>query len=87
MCRWPSCSFYPSGIVDLAAGLGLAVGYQARIAALLLALFTVVVTPIFHALWAVPAEQWLPQMLYFTKNAAILEGFYRSWRTVPGGLR
>lgn len=65
---------YPSGIVELAAGRGLAVGYQARTAALLLALFTVVVTPIFHAFWAAPAEQWLPQTLYFTKNVAIFGG-------------
>jgi len=65
---------YPAGIVELAGGLALATGYRARFAALLLALFTVAVTPIFHAFWAVPADQALVQMLFFTKNLAVFGG-------------
>src|SRR5260370_4826084 len=42
---------YPAGIVELAGGLALAVGFPARQAGLLVALFTAAVTPIFHAFW------------------------------------
>src|SRR5882757_10489663 len=48
---------YPAGLVELAGGLALAAGYRARLAALLLALFTVGITPVFHAFWAAPADQ------------------------------
>jgi putative oxidoreductase len=65
---------YPAGIFELAGGLALAAGYRARLAALLLALFTAAVSPIFHAFWAVPADQALVQMLFFTKNVAIFGG-------------
>src|SRR5882672_8808071 len=44
---------YPAGIIEFAAGQALAAGYRARLAALVLAVFTLGVTPIFHAFWAV----------------------------------
>ena len=65
---------YPAGIVELAGGLALVAGYRARLAALLLALFTAAVSPIFHAFWAVPADQAVVQMLFFTKNLAVFGG-------------
>ncbi len=65
---------YPVGIVELAGGLALAAGYRTRLAALLLALFTAAVSPIFHAFWAVPADQAVVQMLFFTKNLAVFGG-------------
>lgn len=57
-------------------GLGLLVlfGWQARWAALGLAIFTAVITPIFHAYWAVPDAQVMMQKLNFTKNLAIVGG-------------
>ena len=65
---------YAAGIVELAAGLALAAGYQARLAALLLALFTAGITPIFHAFWAGPADQAVVQMIMFMKNLALFGG-------------
>ena len=65
---------YPAGIAELAGGLALALGFRTRLAAMVLALFTLVVTPIFHAFWAVPADQALNQMLFFTKNLALFGG-------------
>ena len=65
---------YPSGVFELAAGLALAAGYRARLAALLLALFTAFVSPIFHAFWGVPADQAVLQMIEFMKNLAIIGG-------------
>ena len=65
---------YPAGIVELGGGLALAAGYRGRIAALLLALFTAAVTPVFHAFWAVPADQVTLQMIEFMKNLALFGG-------------
>lgn len=55
-------------------GLALLLGWQARIAALALAAFTLVASVIFHAFWAVPAEQAFVQQLMFTKNLALTGG-------------
>src|SRR5258708_2148942 len=72
---------YPSGVFELAAGLALAAGYRARLAALLLALFTAFVSPIFHAFWSAPPDQALVQMLFFTTNVAIFGGLlHLAWR-------
>ena len=65
---------YPASTIELAGGLALALSYRARVAALLLALFTIGVSPIFHAFWSAPADQALLQMLMFTKNLAIFGG-------------
>ena len=59
---------------ELGLGLLLLVGYQARWAALGLAIFIAVITPIFHNYWGVPEAQVMMQKLNFTKNIAILGG-------------
>ncbi len=60
--------------VELGLGLLLLVGFKARWAALGMAIFTVVITFIFHNFWAVPAEQVVMQQLQFFKNIAIVGG-------------
>ena len=65
---------YPAGLVEFAGGILLAVGYQARIAAALLAAFTVVATLLFHNFWAAPADQAVLQMIMFLKNLAMVGG-------------
>ena len=65
---------YPTGLVELAGGILLAVGYQARIAAALLAAFTVAATLLFHNFWAAPADQAVLQMIMFMKNVAMFGG-------------
>jgi hypothetical protein len=50
----------------------LLVGWRTRWAAALLAVFLIVITPIFHDFWSVPAEQVMMQQINFFKNAAIL---------------
>jgi len=59
---------------ELGLGLLLLVGWQTRWAALLLAIFTAVITPIFHNYWAVPEAQMYMQKLNFFKNYAITGG-------------
>ena len=65
---------YCAGVIEMVGGLALAAGYRTRIAAIALAAFTVLVTPIFHAFWAAPADQAMNQMLFFSKNLAIVGG-------------
>ena len=59
---------------ELGLGLLLLVGWQARWAALGLAIFVAVITPIFHGFWAVPEAQHMMQKLNFDKNMAIVGG-------------
>ncbi len=63
-----------AGTLEVVGGVALAVGFQARLAALALALFTIVITPIFHAFWAVPAGQAMVNQLMFMKNLSVVGG-------------
>jgi hypothetical protein len=53
---------------ELGLGLLLLVGFKARWAALGLAIFTAVITPIFHNFWAVPEAQQMMQQMNFTRT-------------------
>jgi putative oxidoreductase len=59
---------------ELLAGIALVIGWQARWAALALALFTLVANVLFHAFWAMPAAQQFVQQLMFMKNLAVAGG-------------
>jgi putative oxidoreductase len=59
---------------ELALGLALLFGWKARWAALGMAIFVAVITPIFHNYWAAPEAQLMMQKLNFTKNVAIIGG-------------
>ena len=63
-----------AGVLEVVAGVALIIGFQARWAALALAVFTLVATFLFHAYWAVPAEQQFMQQLMFQKNLAVVGG-------------
>jgi putative oxidoreductase len=59
---------------ELGLGVLLLVGFKARWAALGLAIFTAVITPIFHGYWAVPDAMVNVQRVMFWKNYAIVGG-------------
>ena len=59
---------------ELGLGLALLLGFKTRWAALGLAVFTVVITPIFHNYWGVPDAQVAMQKMNFFKNCAIAGG-------------
>lgn len=65
----PIIAYLLAVIVELAGGILLLIGYQARITALLLAAFTLATAVIFHANFA---DQ--NQMIHFLKNIAITGG-------------
>jgi putative oxidoreductase len=60
--------------VEILGSAALLAGYGTRIAALALALFTLVASFFFHAFWAVPADQAIVVQLLFFKNIAVVGG-------------
>ena len=60
--------------VEILGSLALLAGYGTRIAALVLALFTLVASFFFHAYWGVPAAQQFVTQLLFMKNIAVVGG-------------
>jgi putative oxidoreductase len=61
-------------VVEIGAGAALLLGFRTRLAALVLAAFTLVASYFFHAFWAVPADQAYVTQLLFYKNLAVAGG-------------
>jgi len=61
-------------LVEVLAPLALLVGWRTRWAALVLAIFTLVATVLFHNFWAMPVEQQFMQQLMFMKNIGVVGG-------------
>lgn len=61
-------------VVELLVGLALLIGFKARWAALILAVFTLLAAFLFHNFWAMPPEQQQMQSINFFKNLAIVGG-------------
>ena len=60
--------------VEILGSLALLAGFGTRVAALVLALFTLIASVFFHAYWAVPADQAFVTQLLFFKNIAVVGG-------------
>lgn len=61
-------------VVEIVGGVALIAGFGTRLAAIVLAAFTLVASFFFHAYWAVPADQQLIPQLLFYKNMAVIGG-------------
>jgi putative oxidoreductase len=61
-------------IIELGGGIMIALGWKARWAAAAIFIFVLVASFIFHAFWAVPADQAQLQNIMFMKNLAIMGG-------------
>lgn len=72
------------GLLELVAGLAIVIGFQARWAGLVLALFTLVASCFFHNYWALPADQQMMQQLLFMKNIAAAGGLLLLAAMGPG---
>jgi putative oxidoreductase len=71
---------------ELGLGLLLLVGWQTRWVAIAMALFTAVITPIFHNYWAVPEAQLMAQKISFFKDYAIVGGLLAFAAFGPGAF-
>lgn len=74
-----------TALVEVAAGLAIVVGFRARIAALVLAAFTLLASVLFHNFWAMPAEQQMVQQLMFMKNLSVVGGLLLLFALGAGG--
>lgn len=72
----PGVLIYPTILVELVGGIALAIGYQARIAALVLAGFSLLAGVLYHLIPAGSAEGMMAQMqmIMFLKNVSIAGG-------------
>ncbi|KQU83612.1 DoxX family protein [Variovorax sp. Root318D1] len=61
-------------IVELGLGLMLLVGFKTRLSAVVLAIFTVVASVLFHNYWNMPADKAFVNQLMFFKNIAVAGG-------------
>ena len=79
--------------IELGLGLAIVLGFRARIAALLIALWLIPTTFLFHNFWAAPAGQAMMQQINFMKNVSIFGGmlllmaFGAGRYSVDGGRR
>lgn len=75
-----------SAVLEVVGGLAIIVGYRARIAGLVLALFTLLAAVLFHNYWAAPADQQMVQQLMFMKNVSVAGGLLLLAAFGAGGL-
>jgi uncharacterized membrane protein YphA (DoxX/SURF4 family) len=61
-----------TGVMLVLGGLGIVLGVYPIVAAGMLAVFFLVVTPMMHDFWAVPEDQQQDEMTDFLKNAELL---------------
>ena len=63
-------------VLEIVGGIAVVIGYKARIAGLLLGLFTLLAALIFHNFWAFPPEQVYLQNIMFMKNLSMAGGLF-----------
>ncbi|MGE0758509.1 MAG: DoxX family protein [Pirellulaceae bacterium] len=71
---------------ELLGGLSVILGWWARLGAVILVLFLIPVTGIFHDFWTYEGAEQQAQMIHFMKNLAILGGLCLLTGAGPGGL-
>ncbi|HEU4413198.1 MAG TPA: DoxX family membrane protein [Candidatus Angelobacter sp.] len=60
--------------IEIGGGLMVLTGFQAKYAALVMAIWLVPVTLVFHNFWAAPEPMKQEQIINFLKNVAIMGG-------------
>ena len=76
----------PTIIIELGGSLMLIFGYRARLAAIVLFLFLIPVTLMFHNFWAAAAADVQMQTINFMKNLGIMGGMLMVAAFGPGRL-
>jgi len=83
---WGTFFLAAATVVGLACGLSLLLGLKARAGALLLFLYLIPVTLVFHNFWTYPPEQQKVQTLFFLHNLALMGGLLMLMTFGPGPL-
>lgn len=82
----PMLLAFGTAALELVGGLAIMFGLQARIAALALAVFTLLASVLFHNFWALPADQQMLQQLMFMKNLSVVGGLLLLFSFGAGAL-
>jgi putative oxidoreductase len=72
---WPTLLHLVTVVVQLSGGLSLLLGVEARLGALLLSLFLVPVTVLYHPFWKRTGADFVAEADHFLSNLAIIGGF------------
>lgn len=70
----PTLAVVVTIVVEVLGSIALLVGFQTRIVALVMAIFTLAASVAGHAYWAAPADQAFVAQLLFFKNIAVMGG-------------
>ena len=70
--------------IEIGGGAAIVLGWKTRPAALLILLFTALVTLVFHRFWAAPPEDAMAQQLMFMKNLSVMGGLLVLFAFGPG---
>jgi len=73
-------------VVELGVGIAFLLGFKTRIAAIVLAVFTVMTAVFFHKYWSAPDAMKMMQQINFNKNIAIAGGLLGFAAFGPGRL-
>jgi len=73
-------------LVELGVGVAVLIGFKTRLAALVLALFTLAASVFFHNYWAMPEAQQAVMKLLFNKNIGVIGGLLVLAGLGPGAL-
>lgn len=72
---WPTLLHLVTVVVQLGGGLSLLLGIEPRLGALLLSLFLVPVTVLYHPFWSRSGANFVAEADHFLSNVAIIGGF------------
>lgn len=70
----PTLALVATIVIEIVGGIALLVGYQTRLIAIVMALFTLAAAVTCHAFWAAPADAAFIAQLLFFKNIAVMGG-------------
>ena len=73
-------------VVEVLGGIAIVLGYKARVAGFILAIFTILAAVIFHNFWDAPADQAYLQNIMFMKNLSMAGGLFLLTVFGAGGL-
>ena len=71
-------------VIELGGGLAIVAGWMTRWAALVIAIFLIVITPIFHDFWTMTGAERMTNQIMFMKNVSMLGGFLVLFAFGPG---
>ena len=71
---WPAVAAAAALALEILGSIALLLGFQTRIVAAVLAVFTLVASLFFHAFWAAASDQAFVQQLLFFKNIGVIGG-------------